>query len=123
MWRLIVILILALVVAVFAIDNARPVSVHFLFWSLPRMGLALVILASALLGAVLGVALGLSQVFRERRSRRHGMVSVPISAHVAPDAPSQATTPKGRDFAVEAAVTRPEADGERSHDGSGPGSE
>lgn len=117
------ILILALVVAVFAIDNATPVSVHFLIWSLPRMGLALVILVSALLGAILGVAVGLSQLFRERRSRRHGMVSVPMPDHVAPDGPSPAATPAGGAFADEAAVSGDEANGARSGDEAGPGNE
>lgn len=75
------ILVLALVVAVFAIDNAAPVTVHFLIWSLPRMGLALVILISALLGAMLGVAVGVSQLFRERRTHRQEMVTVPVPPH------------------------------------------
>lgn len=117
MWRLIVILILALVVAVFAIDNATPVSVHFLVWSLPRMGLALVILISALLGAILGVAVGLSQLFRERRTHRQEMVTVPVADQAAPAvAPS---TPEGT--AEPPALESEPADGPGHGDDGAPG--
>lgn len=95
MWRLILTLVLALIVAVFAIDNSLPVRVHFLAWSLPQVGLALVILLSALLGAVLGVTVGLWQLFRERRSHRLAMVTVstPPPEPAAPPEPD--STAKG----------------------------
>ncbi|MGQ9531981.1 MAG: LapA family protein [Desulfotomaculales bacterium] len=45
-------LLFALVVAVFAVQNAMPVDVSFLVWRFPDLSLVLVIFWSAVLGAL-----------------------------------------------------------------------
>lgn len=54
MKRLIVGLLFAILVAVFALQNNRPFAIRFLFWTFPRLSEALVIIGSVLLGAALG---------------------------------------------------------------------
>ena len=56
-------LVFALLVAIFALQNASPVGVQFFFWKLD-ISLVLIILGSAVLGAVTMFLLGLA---RERR--------------------------------------------------------
>lgn len=67
MRRLIIGLVFAILVAIFAAQNNRPLAIHFLFWQFPRISEALVIIASVLLGAVLGALLALRE--RIRRSK------------------------------------------------------
>ncbi|MBC7104447.1 MAG: LapA family protein [Firmicutes bacterium] len=68
-------LLLAFVVAVFAVQNARPVDVSFLVWRLPDLSLVLVIFWSAVLGALVvflpafGRQLRLALRVRELESR------------------------------------------------------
>ncbi|MDQ7791180.1 MAG: LapA family protein [Clostridia bacterium] len=56
---LIMALVFALVVAVFAVQNAIAVDIQFLFWGLPRVPLSLVILASVVSGAVIVFVVGI----------------------------------------------------------------
>ncbi len=57
-WKFVLSLIFALVVAVFAIQNAGVVNVDFLVWNV-SISQALVILLSAVIGAIVGALLGL----------------------------------------------------------------
>lgn len=53
-------LFFALLVAIFAVQNAERVTVHFLWWRFPGTSLVIVILASVILGALLvGAVLGI----------------------------------------------------------------
>lgn len=63
MKRLIVGLVFAILVAIFALENNRPLTIKFLFWTFPRISEALVIIGSVLLGVVLGAVLA----WREHR--------------------------------------------------------
>jgi uncharacterized integral membrane protein len=53
----IIVLILLVLVAIFSAQNSREISVHFLGWE-TLMSAALVIQLSALLGALVGLAVG-----------------------------------------------------------------
>ena len=57
-WKFVLSLIFALVVALFAIQNAGVVNVDFLVWNV-SISQALVILLSAVIGAIVGALLGL----------------------------------------------------------------
>lgn len=63
---LVIALILALAVAVFAVQNASSVQVNFLTWHF-ESSLVVVILLSAALGAVVTVLLGIPRALRDRR--------------------------------------------------------
>lgn len=65
---LILSLAFALLVAVFAVQNANPVAIQF-FWTEASVPLVLVILGSALAGAVVTLLLALWREFRSRRKR------------------------------------------------------
>lgn len=65
-------LVLALLVAIFAVQNAHGVPVHFLFWVAPKVSLSLLIILAALLGAVVGAIGGM--IDARRRSRREASV-------------------------------------------------
>jgi uncharacterized integral membrane protein len=69
--RWIAFLVIALLIAVFAVENAHPVPVRLLFWTAPRLSLSLIILLAALVGAVVGVIGGAWDQHR-RRSRPQG---------------------------------------------------
>lgn len=58
----------ALVVAVFAVDNAGPVPIRFLWWTAPAVSLSLVILGAALLGALVGALWSVVVAARRRRA-------------------------------------------------------
>ena len=66
---LIVFLFLAIAVALFAVQNAGPVTLRFGFWSV-EMSLVVVVLVAAALGAVLASLLSLPGWFRDRRLLR-----------------------------------------------------
>ena len=67
---LILFLLLATGVAVFAVQNAGPVTVRFGFWSL-ELSLVVVILAAAALGAMMASLVSFPALFRHRRRLRH----------------------------------------------------
>lgn len=67
MKRLILGLVFAILVAIFALQNNRPFAIRFLFWRFPRISEALVIIASVLLGVMLGAILA----WRERMKRQN----------------------------------------------------
>lgn len=78
--RLIIALIFALLAGIFALQNHRPVQIHLYFWTFPRVSESLLIIASVLLGAVLGG----SFAWREHLRQIHDTnTSAPIT-----DAPS-----------------------------------
>lgn len=66
---LILSLILAILVAVFAIQNAGPVTLRFGFWSV-ETSLVVVILVAAAAGAAMASLLGLPGWIRDRRRLR-----------------------------------------------------
>ncbi|MBE3581764.1 MAG: LapA family protein [Thermoanaerobacteraceae bacterium] len=62
-------LVFVLLIAVFAVQNAVPVDIHFLMWTFPGVSLVIVIFASALAGALIVVFLGILGFFKNRRKR------------------------------------------------------
>src|SRR3954470_7351083 len=63
-------LVLAILVAAFALQNTTPVTISFLFWGVDRAALALVILASVGIGALITLLIGLPRFVRtEWRTR------------------------------------------------------
>jgi uncharacterized integral membrane protein len=66
---LIFFLILAVLVAMFAVQNAGPVTLRFGFWSV-ETSLVVVILVSAVVGAAMASLLGLPGWVRDRRRLR-----------------------------------------------------
>lgn len=67
---LVVSLIFALIVAIFAVQNNTPVDIAFLGWKYSGISLVLVILGSAAAGAVAVFCLGLVKQFRLGRELR-----------------------------------------------------
>lgn len=59
------ILIFAILIAIFAVQNAGPVSIKFFFWAVPEIPLVLVIFGTVLCGLVIGFLLG-------RYSKKYG---------------------------------------------------
>ncbi len=63
-------LVLAVLVAVFAVQNSQQVTIQAYFWSLPGVSLVLVILLSALVGVVLGALIGASRMWKMQGAHR-----------------------------------------------------
>ena len=85
---LILFLLLATGVAIFAVQNAGPVIVRFGFWSL-EMSLVVVILVAAALGAMMASLVSLPAWFRDRRLLRHKTKELnALRASHTPTAPS-----------------------------------
>ncbi|WP_240985196.1 LapA family protein [Acididesulfobacillus acetoxydans] len=66
---LILSLAFALLVAVFALQNANPVAIRF-FWTEARVPLVLIILGSAFAGAIVTLLLAFWRDFRKKRKSR-----------------------------------------------------
>jgi lipopolysaccharide assembly protein A len=66
---LVLALLLALLVSIFAVQNAERIVVHFLVWSF-ESSVVVVILISAGLGALLATLIGLPQALAMRRRLR-----------------------------------------------------
>ena len=73
MRQFIVGLVIAILIAIFALQNSSLLRIHALFWTFPRISESLVILGSVLFGAILGAIFA----FRERRSLRRKQPSTP----------------------------------------------
>jgi len=67
---LVISLLFALVVAVFAVQNNTPVDISFLGWELKKISLVLVIFGSAAAGAVTVFSLGLVKQIRLKMELR-----------------------------------------------------
>jgi uncharacterized integral membrane protein len=64
-------LVVAILVALFAVQNTTPVSVSFLFWSVNQAAVALVVVVSVAAGALITLLVGLPRLVRSRwRMRR-----------------------------------------------------
>lgn len=110
MRRIIVGLVLAVLVAIFAVQNSHAVTIQAYFWSLPQVSLVLVILLSALIGVVLGALIGANRMWKMRGSHRQEMNRLKagrdaaVAAHkAAPQAPPDVPS-------SEAAIKQPPSD-------------
>jgi putative membrane protein len=87
-------LILAVLVAVFAVQNAGPVTLRFGIWSV-ETSLVVVILVAAVVGAAMASLLGLPGWIRDRRRLRaqarelEALRSTHSPTPTAPNSPSQ----------------------------------
>ncbi|MHB1506255.1 MAG: LapA family protein [Sulfobacillus sp.] len=92
-------LVLAILVAVFAVQNSQAVTIQAYFWHLPQVSLVLVILLSALVGVALGALFGASRMWKMRYSHRQEMKQVKserdaaVSAHQEAMKKAAAATP------------------------------
>ena len=100
LWRLITSLILLILVVVVAFQNQRPIHIHVLWWTLPHVPLALVVLVAILLGVLMGMAVvAWAFIRRRRRSTTEGSNSpspvVSESAGASPPVSSPNSAPGG----------------------------
>ncbi|MDD2358967.1 MAG: LapA family protein [Syntrophaceticus schinkii] len=72
------ILIFAILVAIFAVQNAGPVAIKFFFWAVPEIPLVLVIFGTVLCGIVIGFLLGLYS----SRKKSSGTLRLPKSKNI-----------------------------------------
>jgi putative membrane protein len=72
-------LVLALAVAIFAVQNAEPVPIRFLAWTAPAVSLGVVIVIAALLGALVGAVAAWVGRMR-RRGREMGPPAAGLGA-------------------------------------------
>lgn len=64
-YYMVAILLFALLISVFAVQNAAPVEIKLLFWTFPQIPLVFIIFGTALLGLVVGLLLGRFSVKRK----------------------------------------------------------
>ena len=92
---LILFLILAILVALFAVQNAGPVTLRFGFWSI-ETSLVVVILVAAVIGALMASLLGLPGWIRDRRRLRaqaRELEALRTASAVAPAPPDSSPRP------------------------------
>jgi uncharacterized integral membrane protein len=82
------VVVFALLVAIFALQNSHAIPVAFLWWTFRGLSFAVVIILSVLLGAVVGMVAGLWEA--RRRMNRGPM------ATAAEDAPGPSDSHDGR---------------------------
>ena len=56
MRRLTIYLVIALLIGILALQNRQGFRLHLFFWTIPAVSISLIVLGSALLGAVLGIS-------------------------------------------------------------------
>ncbi|SMC05925.1 Protein of unknown function [Sulfobacillus thermosulfidooxidans DSM 9293] len=61
----------AVLIAILALQNQHPVSLHVFFWQLPHISLALVVLLSLLLGASIGAGGMLWDRYKSTNRSKH----------------------------------------------------
>ncbi|MBM6619710.1 LapA family protein [Bacillus suaedaesalsae] len=69
-WTLILALLFALIVAVFAVINVNPVEVDYLF-GVANWPLILVILGSSVMGAIAAGSIGIFRLLQQQRKIKH----------------------------------------------------
>lgn len=84
MIRLIVLLLVALAVVVFAVQNDQPVRLVFLGFTLPEVPLPVLIFAALLLGALVVAVAGSVELLRARR--RAAALEAELAGAVGPGA-------------------------------------
>ncbi len=67
LFLMIVALVIVVLAAVFAIQNAEPVTVQFLFWQTQEISLALVLLLTFIAGVVVSLLVTLPGMIRRER--------------------------------------------------------
>jgi len=72
------VVLLLVLVAVFSVQNAEPITVHFLRWQI-TMSAALVIQLAALLGGLVGLTVGVMSRRSSRKSREASVDATPPS--------------------------------------------
>ncbi len=75
LWKVIIWLVGAVVIALLALENQHPVSLQLFFWHLPHISLALIVFLSLLLGASIGAGGLLWNRFQTRRTRPDRMAA------------------------------------------------
>ncbi|PSR22531.1 MAG: hypothetical protein C7B45_06275 [Sulfobacillus acidophilus] len=93
--RLLVGLVLVIVVVIIAFQNRRPVHIRVLWWTLPHVALALVVLVSILIGVLLGMAAIAWAMLQRHRTRSPDEAQVidesPLAAASSPTTSDHAT--------------------------------
>jgi len=64
------VLIFTLLVAIFAVQNAKPVDIYFLTWKFSQVSLVVVIFASTLAGALIMAFLNMLHRFNLRKASK-----------------------------------------------------
>lgn len=88
----ILVILLLVFVAIFSVQNAEPITVHFLPWKI-TMSAALVIQLAALLGALVGLAAGAASRRSAARANLQKASDRASSANASADIPPPADTP------------------------------
>lgn len=57
--------VIAVFVAIFAVENTSPVNLKFLFWTLPQISVVMVIICSFAVGALAAIFLSLARMIRQ----------------------------------------------------------
>jgi len=66
--KLILIIILGAIALILAIQNPSTITLKFLIWHFPNLSLVAVIIASALIGAICGLMIGLSGKSKKKKT-------------------------------------------------------
>lgn len=89
--KYLVVAVLAAVITIFALQNITPISLRFLFWSLPATPVATVILISVVAGIVLvGIPLLISRWRLRARARSLETRLAAAEARANPQPPANA---------------------------------
>ena len=87
----ITVILLLVFVAIFSVQNAEPITVHFLSWEI-TMSAALVIQLAALIGALVGLAAGAASRRTTSPSNQPAPAEPAQLTHVTTDVPPNAIT-------------------------------
>lgn len=106
----------AILVVILAFENRQPVQVHFFFWALSRVSLALLMLVCLLIGALLGAA-GVWWDRHRQRKIPHGISEELPSDHEGNDASGSENLSSSPDLKAPETSVLSGSPGEKEHGG------
>jgi lipopolysaccharide assembly protein A len=76
--KLLISVIIALLLVIFAVQNANEIDINFWFWSV-KGSLAVVLLITFLLGIVVGMLSALPSLFRKKEKDKKTKTDIPLN--------------------------------------------
>jgi uncharacterized integral membrane protein len=72
---IIILLILAILLVIFTLQNSFEISISFFLWEIPNVPLVLLILCCVLLGYIIGAVYFLPRIWKLKREYKHAVKS------------------------------------------------
>ncbi len=97
----IILLILAILLVIFTLQNSFEISISFFFWEIPNVPLVLLILSCVLLGYIIAAVYFYPRVWKLKRDFRHALKSEKKLEEKLESQETEKPGPEGIDFEID----------------------